>query len=191
MVSEFDFDTQVSQILAKWRKEAGLTQEDIARKLDVTRRTIVSLENGEKHLKFFTIFQWAEATRRSIEKLTAELWGISHTGDLDRMAKALIDRVALFTPDEIKGVYFIFFGDHKSDLHAFIQLCVAYLQCPMRDKQSITLQIINNYRNAALRDELVQPDDARPDIDLLSHAQEQGRKAFIDDRDTYDIKLHK
>ncbi|MCU0639253.1 MAG: helix-turn-helix transcriptional regulator [Candidatus Krumholzibacteria bacterium] len=40
-------DEKISNRVREFRKKSGMTQEDLARKLDVSRQTIISIEKGK------------------------------------------------------------------------------------------------------------------------------------------------
>ena len=191
MLTEREFNFRAAEILQRWRKEADMTQDQMADAMNCVRRTIASIESGMTNLKLYTIYRYAEITHHAIDILSAELNGIKNTDSASKAAAAIIDRISTFTPDEVLGVFFIFFGDHNSNLRAFIHLCSAYLHLPMRDKHILTALIINCYENAIKTGEVSCPDGFHPDLSLLSHAQEKGREAFLSGKDTYHIDINK
>lgn len=51
------------------RKELGVTQEDLAFKVGVTRQTIISLENGKYNASLQLAYKIAKYFNRSIEEI--------------------------------------------------------------------------------------------------------------------------
>lgn len=55
--------------LIKMRKEAGLTQVDLAKKLDVPQQFVSKYETGERNLDFIEVTLICEACGKSINSL--------------------------------------------------------------------------------------------------------------------------
>ncbi|MDD3269750.1 MAG: helix-turn-helix transcriptional regulator [Syntrophomonadaceae bacterium] len=55
--------------LRKLRDEAGMTQEDLAARVGVSRQTIISLEKGKYNPSIFLAFKLARAFALSIEEV--------------------------------------------------------------------------------------------------------------------------
>lgn len=55
--------------ISELRKEQHLTQQDLAQQLDVTRQTIISLENGRYNPTLLLAFKIAAYFNRSIEDI--------------------------------------------------------------------------------------------------------------------------
>lgn len=51
------------------RKEAGMTQEELAERLEVSRQTISSLESGRYNPSILLAFRIARLFRRNIEEI--------------------------------------------------------------------------------------------------------------------------
>lgn len=183
MINEYEFDVKCGQLFAKWRTEAGLTQEYVAKKLDVSRRTYISIENGTTHPKFITVFRIAEITGHSEETAIHDIKGMN----IDR-ASMLSNKMKTFSEDMIKASYQIFFGHHGSNLRALLHLLVAYSQCPLSDRQNITALILNCYNTAVAMGKESDRDGFHPDISLISHAQTKGHEATIKGEEQYKIE---
>jgi len=60
---------KIGVLLRQAREEAGITQEDLARKVGVRRETIVFLEKGKYNPSLKLAFQIAKALKSSVEEL--------------------------------------------------------------------------------------------------------------------------
>lgn len=65
-------DEKVSNRIREFRKKSGMTQEDLARKLDVSRQTIISIEKG----KYVPSLPLALRMSRYFGCTTDEMFGI-------------------------------------------------------------------------------------------------------------------
>lgn len=73
-----------SEQLSKYRKEAKMTQEELAEKCDVTRQAVAKWESGESIPDVYKISQIAEIFNISLEKL---VWGEDKDGSAKAIAK--------------------------------------------------------------------------------------------------------
>lgn len=55
--------------IKEYRKKIGLTQEELANEVDVTRQTVISLENGKYIASLQLAFKLARFFKVSIEEL--------------------------------------------------------------------------------------------------------------------------
>lgn len=189
MLTEFECNTRTGKLLQKWRKEAKISQAQMADLMNVTRQTIILLETGKVNPKLFTVFQYAYHTKHHASLSISEIEGSHLSPDQIKVTAAVADRIKSFRSDETHGLSFILFGSHGSDIRAFIHLCAMYLHCPLRDRQGIALQIINNYQIAKEKGELVCPDAFLPDEVLVSKAQQAGKKACLEGKESYYIGI--
>lgn len=55
--------------IRKFRTQQGLTQEQLAHKIDLTRTSIVNIEQGRQHPPLYLVFDLANALQVSLEEL--------------------------------------------------------------------------------------------------------------------------
>ena len=75
MVIFYRHKMKVSETLKELRKESGLTQSELAKKLNVGQATIASYENGTREPQIFSLAAYAEFFDCTIDYL------IGRTGD--------------------------------------------------------------------------------------------------------------
>ena len=59
----------INNLVREKRKDAGLTQRELAEKVDVTERTIISIERGKYKPSIVLAYKLAQVFNISIEKL--------------------------------------------------------------------------------------------------------------------------
>ncbi|WP_308557845.1 helix-turn-helix transcriptional regulator [uncultured Lactobacillus sp.] len=59
----------MNNLVREKRKDAGLTQRELAEKVDVTERTIISIERGKYKPSIVLAYKLAQVFNISIEKL--------------------------------------------------------------------------------------------------------------------------
>lgn len=189
-MTEREIDDRIAAYLGETRTIAGLTQAEMAKRMDVSRRTIQSWESGESFPRLSKIMRWMSQTRQNPIRILQEVSdpvfnNIRGTDEDQRIERALQERISSLRINEKRGLLFLLFGSHGSSVYAFLQLCIAYLHCPMGDRQNIALQVINNYKNAVEMGTIVSPDNIRPDMETLERAFEKGRRAYIYGESSY------
>lgn len=189
-MTEQEFDERLSIYLAACREKAGLSQSDLAKKIGVSRRTVQSWEAMESFPRFSKIMRWLSVCRQNpvhalLTIASPSMDSVTSVDGLPRIEMALGDRIKSLSDSEKRGLMFILFAKHGSSVFSFIQLCVAYLHCPMHDRQLIASLVINAYRTAEEKGNLVSPDEIRPNLEDLVNAYEAGRQAYIRDEDSY------
>lgn len=189
-MTEYEIDERVARFLAEIRELAGLKQTEMAKKLGVSRRTVQAWETGESFPKFSKLIQWIHITNQSpiriLQEIAAPVFdNIKGSDEDNRVEDALTNRVRSLRIREKRGLLFLLYGNHGSSVYAFLQLCVAYLHCPMGDRQNIAMQVINNYKNAKAMGRIVAPDNIEPDMQALEQALEKGREAYVKGQDSY------
>ena len=179
---EFEFDIIVGRTLQKWRKEKKITQKEMAEKIGTARQSIINIEKGETHTKTYTIYRWAKITGKNPDTLYAELNDTDH--DHGALLVKVLAGTKAFTSDMLEVVNEIMSEDIRGNLRAVLHLFDMYLHCPMHDRQSIALLIINNYKTALARGEIKER-KFMPDIELVEKCQESGWKAAINNKESY------
>jgi len=64
---EFEKNYQIGILIKKMRKEAGMTQTELAEKIDSSKNAISRLENHSKDIKFSTLTKIAFALGKKID----------------------------------------------------------------------------------------------------------------------------
>jgi transcriptional regulator with XRE-family HTH domain len=93
---------EFGRILKKRRKEAKLTQDDIANKVGLVRTSITNIEQGKQHVSLHMLFQLADAIgarpqdllpERIVQPLSAELEKTLGSVQLEEEGKDWIRRI--------------------------------------------------------------------------------------------------
>ncbi|KAF7764427.1 hypothetical protein PCIT_b0426 [Pseudoalteromonas citrea] len=85
------------------RKNAGISQTDMAKKLDCDRRTIINYEQGVCEPKTSQLFRWLSACNIDLKPLAAQLQGMKNS-------ILILSTIAYFTPDIMMSSYVAILG---------------------------------------------------------------------------------
>ncbi|TMO61226.1 helix-turn-helix transcriptional regulator [Pseudoalteromonas aurantia] len=85
------------------RKNAGISQTDMAKKLDCDRRTIINYEQGVCEPKASQLFRWLSACKIDLKPLASQLQAMKNS-------TFILLTVAYFTPDIMMSSYVAILG---------------------------------------------------------------------------------
>lgn len=189
-MNESECDKRLGAIFGRWRTEAHITQEQMARHLGCDRRTVINLENGDgkSKAKFYTAFRYAEITGHEVENVAHELRGIKLDNEDKRLLEQIKAKYGTFSSDMIKCCHFVLCGKHGSNLKAFMHLCVMYLKLPMKYKQILTQTTLSFYEMSKVHGELILPEECVPDFEFVEKCQEFGKQAAYENHNDYRIE---
>ena len=111
--------------------------------------------------------------------------GIKGTDDDKKVRNALIEVVRDLPSKQVRQLLYLFFGDHGSSPKGNLEMLTAHLQSPMRDRLAHARQILDDYLLAAEKGTIRRPEHIQPDVDYLEKSIAKGRKAVIEDRESY------
>ena len=175
--------TQIGKALAKARVSAGLSQVEIARRIEKGERTVQSWEKGCTSPDSDEIMDWCTACGASpiavfMEMIHPELYATPDDGKTDTELDAQLCRFVVNLPPLTKRLLlFVLKGNHGSSPSAVISEVAANLHCPLNNRVSVCGIIINQYNFAQNMGLDPCPDDPQPPIDDLKVNYKAGREA--------------
>ena len=174
---------QIGEMLAKSRIAAGLSQMDMARRLNRGKTTIQNWESGTYSPHADDLMDWFEACGTSPlpamqEMLHPELYKEPIQRKLDEELDEMLTGYFRTAPRIVKEmVLFILLGRHGSYPPAvFAEVC-ANLHTPLQNKVSVCGQILDNYGFAVATGTDPIPWEVQPPVSLLQSAYQAGKEA--------------
>lgn len=185
---------QIGETLARARVAAGLSQTDMARRINKGRATVQSWECGASSPPADKIMDWFEACGCSPlapfqEMLHPDLYRKPATDLTDEELDAALAAYFDTAPRIVKEMMlFIALGEHGSYPPAVIAEVCANLHTPLQNKVSVCGQVIDNYTCAVATDTDPVPDAPHPPLDLLRNAYKAGKAAAKSGESAYTAK---
>lgn len=182
---------QIGETLAKARVAAGLSQTDMARRLNRGKTTIQSWEGGASSPHSEDIMDWFEACGSSPlapfqEMLHPELYNTPPTEMTDEAIEAALADYFHTAPRIVKEmVLFLVLGKHGSYPPAVIAEMCANLHTPLQNRVSTCGQILDNYNCAVAAGTDSSPKDVQPPVNLLRTAYKAGKDAVMRGESAY------
>lgn len=169
---------KMANMLKQSRLDSGKSQQYMADALGVSCRTVQNWEKGIGCPTVATVYDWFNILcipphpyllyilYPDVDKNTF------YTND-EHVTAALIKMVKDLPYHEQKKLAFILEGKHGSSPVSVIDMMVANLQCPLRDRLNICQNIISNYELSEKLGVLTNNHVIRPSVDKLKSALEK------------------
>lgn len=176
---------------AMWRQsrmDAGKSQEYVAKKLGVSKKTVQNWECGIGSPSQMKGFEWFQALELQPLPYYLRLLYPSEFSSLDdelQTKNALILYITSQPPAQQKKLLYFLCGDHGSAHEGVMEMLTAYLHTPLKDRINIASSIINNYDIAEANGQLVNPDHDCPDMALLKESFHNSKDAVFGGRHSY------
>ena len=175
--------SQIGRALAKARVSAGLSQVEIARRIEKGERTVQSWEKGCTSPDSDEIMDWCTACGVSPIKVFMEVLHPDLYKEADnKKSDAAVDQelhmlVQALPPLTKRLLLFVLKGRHGSSPPAVISEIAANLHCPLNNRASVCGTIIDQYTYAMIAGLDPCPDAPHPSIDDLKINYKAGRAA--------------
>lgn len=165
---------KVADILKQSRYKSGRTQDYVADALGLTRKTIQNWENAKSMPDVAQLYGWFNAIQVPphpyVLKLLYPDVDSSNFDNESEMDTALLKLAQDLPCHAKKKLLFILEGSHGSSPVSVIDMMVANLQTPLRDRLGVCQTIISNYEIAEELDVLTDKCNARPSVSNLKNA---------------------
>lgn len=154
MESRADFREREGLILSQCRLESGLSQEYVARQMDVNIRTVRNWEEGLSPIRSDDLLMWFTVCKQSPWRWLQRIWMPSAFSDTDtpnwtdeQVDKALSDYIAQMPSLYKRRLLYILCGAHGSDWAGQIDLLCAIYAKPCTRLPGRNTELPDRYRN--------------------------------------------
>lgn len=175
-----DIKDNIAYILTKSRIDAGLSQEDISAKIDVSKRTVQYWESGMTIPKVDQAALWFKACNVSPYPYLSAIVTQSVKSDDDQEVTEVLESVTRSLPIESKKqLLYCMTYKHGSSVNGLLQMITAYLHTPLQYRLNVALMILNNYNIAKSTGKMIAPEMISPNIEILRRSLEKAISAVI------------
>ena len=188
-----EFVKRIAQVLERAREESGLSQAELARRMHVSRTTVIKWEQGLNAISCPMVLNWFVCCGVAVERY---IDACIHPGLLDHLEDDLtaaekreilheaIDECSAY---EVDALLYLRYGDHGSDHIGVLTEVLANLHTPLRDRVAIVDAIIGHYEMAQATGTDADPNGLQPNMELLRQARDCGKAAAKQQKDVYSI----
>lgn len=174
-MDKYEINEKIADILLQSRYASGKSQQFIAERIGVTTRTIQNWECCKSAPDVSQFYQWFNAIQIPPQQyilkiLYPDVDFNKFNDDSVALDRALCSFIMDLPIHEKKKLLFILEGSHGSSPSAVIDLMIANLQTPLRDRLGVCQTIISNYEMADELGMLTSKDSIRPSVDRLKQS---------------------
>lgn len=171
-------------ILSKLRNKHHISQAELAKRLNVSKQTVVNWENGNTSPSIADAWELFEILGENpiphIKELSYERASSSVKQSEKDMAHYNIE---CMTDKEIEIFNYLMSGLHGSSPYAVLQEIAANLSCPIGDRHTVAM-IVHNYYQIESQAGHVQK-YVVPDLSALTEAMESALNAYVTGKNGY------
>lgn len=180
---------KMADMLRSSRYASGKSQEYMAKALGVSKRTVQNWEDGVSCPTIAAAYDWFNILRMPpqpylLSILYPDMDNINFDPDknIDSVLRKIIQDLPIHTK---KKLLFILSGKHGSSPISVIDMMVANLQTPLRDRLNICQNILINYEISQSLGQLTDEESVHPSIDNLTSALKHGMTAVRERKNSY------
>lgn len=183
---------EICEALREARNISGKSQEYMAYELGVARKTVQNWEKGSSEPSIGQAIAWFKALNISplpylFQFVHTDLEHVSSASERNQLKAALVKLMQELPEEGIRQLLYLFYGKHGSSPRAVLNMVIAHLQTPMRDRVLQGTVIVKNYELASKKGCLTDKEHVQPNVELLHRAIEEGEAADLRDAKAYVI----
>lgn len=174
-----------AQVWSVSRQDAGKTQEEMAKGLGISKKTVQNWENGVTFPDLFTGCEWFRVLGMNplpyyLAYLFPEFFDSIDPEDGDEtIGEALDFLVQNLTAKEKREMLYLMAGRHGSPWYSLLQLFTAHCHLSLRSRVAVATQVLETYELEQSLGELVCTRNVAPDVTILRDSVEQAKKAVV------------
>lgn len=179
-----DFDIRFANIHKQVRIEQKQSQEFMALELGVSKKTIQNWEKGVSSPTFLQSLRWFRALRINplpyyMSIASPYKCEVSPKSSDDEIDIALNEVIKNLSPQSKRALLFLFMGKHGSSAYSVLQLTLAHLHLPIKERYIDACSVVWKYKIAKSLGETICNDDILPDIDTLDDAIDKAQESVL------------
>lgn len=168
-------DSKLCKILLQSRYEGNISQVKLADEIGVNKRTIINWEQGISQPSIENIIKWFDACGVNpmhyiLEYISPDAFDNVDYKNEQTINEAFRSLTELMSYEDKMALLYIYFGQHGSSPETVMQMLLAHLHNPLKDRISIAVHIATGYRLNESLDALVGGDLPKPNLDMLDEA---------------------
>lgn len=184
-------ERDIGYYLQRARWDCNKSQEFMAIEMGVARKTVQNWERGFSEPTLTQLIEWFDTLKLNpMPYVLRFFYHDSYAEDSVSEKKArniLTDMIKDMPLKSVKQFLYVLDGNHGSSPRALLQMMIAHLETPMKDRYTQAKTIYDNYLIAKEKGTLSNYTEVQPDEDLLKRAIDEGRKAVIKGNEEYSI----
>ena len=188
-------DSKLCDILLRTRFESGMSQTRLADEIGVNKKTIVNWEQGASQPSIQHIIEWFKACGVNPMRYMLEYISPEKINEVDYESDQAIDEAfeklsSMISPNDKRAILYIYYGKHGSSPASVMQMLLAHLHNPLKDRISIAIHIATHYRLNESINALVGGMLPKPNLKMLDEAILSAAESVKNDKAGYMVDVH-
>lgn len=181
---------KINEMLQKSRYDAGLSQQQVADKMNINKTTIKNWEAGYSSPSLDKTLEWFEVLGIPmypylISMLYPTEMQAAINQDESKARETLHKYIDELDDFHVNELLYLLYGSHGSSPTGTLDSVTAYLHLPLALRVCITENILCNYEMAAATEQLVSPNDIIPKLETLKRCVTTAKKAVEEGKNSY------
>lgn len=182
-------DEKLIEILMKSRYDGHKTQDFVAKAMGVSRKTIQHWEQGLSLPNLQQTLEWFNACGVNpvpylLSYALPNIYPIDFEKE-DKVNEAYEKVAQLLRYEDKLAVLYLFCGQHGSSPSSIIQLMLAHLHNPLRDRIPIASNIVTMYQLNKQCDTLIEQHYPMPNVKFLAQAIDNAVQSISAEEQAY------
>lgn len=174
------------------RYKGEKSQEFVAERLGVSRKTVQNWERGTSEPNITQIFEWFRVLGLNPVTFLFDYafpnefrnLGSKSEEDVDQMFDTLAKNLS---KDDKLAILFLYTGEHGSSPSSIIQMILAHLHNPLRDRIPIASNILTIYKMNRRMNRIICEEFPLPDENRLERSIQNAIASVVEDAKGYTI----
>lgn len=153
----------------------------MALELGVSKRTIQNWEKGIGMMSFNDSLEWFRALHVNPFPLYMSVispYNIEPSSKDEDIAKGLHDLIDNLSPESQRALYFLFMGNHGSSAYSVIQLMLAHLHLPLKERIYDARSVLYKFEVEKRLGNITCKENIMPDTKNLNEAITKAEESF-------------
>lgn len=182
----------IGYYLQRSRWDCNKSQEFMAIEMGIARKTVQNWEKGVSEPTLTQLMEWFEALKLNpmpyvLRFFYHEDYAAEESISDKKTRNILVDMIKDMPIKSVRQFLYVIDGNHGSSPRALLQMMIAHLQTPMKDRYNQARLIYDNYTISKEKGTLTDAKEEQPDEQFLKKAIEEGRKSVITGCDEYSM----
>ncbi|MGN0347520.1 MAG: helix-turn-helix domain-containing protein [Lachnospiraceae bacterium] len=179
-------------MFSKSRTKMKKSQEFMALGLGVSKKTVQNWEKGTSSPTFFQSSEWFRILGLNPLPYYLEFVFPNQYKNVENMTEEQVNdfynkQLSLLPVEMKRQILYILCGAHGSSAYSIIQLILAHLQTPLKDRVSHAAVIFQDYEMERKLGNVTDENAPQPDLDLLTKAIAMGKESVMSGRNEYSM----
>ena len=190
-MNSVEYAEKVAKMWRKSRAAAGKSQDQVAKALGISKKTVQNWEAGDQAPNFKMALAWFQALGVPMYPYLMELLHpqefahINAESDMETLRAALHKYVDELDDAHVRELLFLLYGDHGSSPTGVLDVMTAYLRMPLAMRVCVADNILTNYQMAEATGMAKGDNHVIVKTETIERFVDTAKQAVLNGKETY------